>query len=231
MRDSAVEHHIYDGDIDQLVDFEHVEERIMLVPDTKATDRGVDPTPRIRIMWGQRLLDDLQAGRYRSLVCAVNAEDNSHGIIAQLADLLPTSQWNTETITSHAKHFVQARTITVVKYDMDAVEVFALLRPAEHEHLDLNDIAQGFQMITAMMHRRCERQPIASVSFLGANANRLLLEDGSEPSFESVLNTMYTAGFRGDVYTSPFMWSACRTGVFARYPFPESISRFREGGF
>ena len=41
-----------------------------------------DTTPRIRIMWGQHLLEDLLAGRYRSLVLAVNAEDNSSGIIA-----------------------------------------------------------------------------------------------------------------------------------------------------
>ena len=36
-------------------------------------------------MWGQCLLEDLLAGRYRSLVCAVNAKDNGHGIITELA--------------------------------------------------------------------------------------------------------------------------------------------------
>ena len=44
---------------------------------------------------------------------------------------------------------------------------------------------------------------MATVSFLNAKANRLVGTDGREPSFEAVLRTMFDAGFRGDVYTSP----------------------------
>ena len=75
-------------------------ERLVLVPDAMPS-KAPDRTPRIRLMWGQHLLEDLLAGRYRSLVCAVNAEDNSHGIISQLATLLPTSQWDRNSVTEH----------------------------------------------------------------------------------------------------------------------------------
>jgi hypothetical protein len=231
MSQSLSEPHIYEGEGDRLIGRGDVGDHIVLLPDEAGSMRDPDPTPRVRIMWGQRLIDDLLAGRYRSVVCAVNADDNSHGIIAQLADLLPTSQWTPSAITQYAKHFVQPHTVTVVKIDMDAVEVLALLRPSEHDHLTLEDLGQGFRIVTAMLHRRPERMPAASVCFLGARANRLIDHGGAEPAFETVLATMYEGGYRGDVYAAPWMWESSGTGVFARYPFPDSVRRMREGGF
>ena len=107
--------HIYTGSGDDVMQQVDTCDKIILLPDAAAHDRGPDATQRIRIMWGQRLVDDLLAGHYRTLVCAVNAEDNSHGFITQMAKLLPTSQWDESTITEYAKHFVQPHTVTVVK--------------------------------------------------------------------------------------------------------------------
>ena len=72
---------------------------------------------------------------------------------------------------------------------------------------------------------------MASVSVLGAKSNSLTGSDDREPSFESVLRMMYEAGYRGDVYPSLGMWELAPTGVFASYPFPESLDLMREGGF
>ena len=69
------------------------------------------------------------------------------------------------------------------------------------------------------------------MSFLGAKSNRLVDKEGNEPSFESVLETMYQAGYRGDVYPSVRMWELAPTGVFATYPFPDSLKVMRSGGF
>ncbi|MEX2216742.1 MAG: hypothetical protein WD768_21690 [Phycisphaeraceae bacterium] len=223
--------HIYTGSGDDLMERIDTCDKIILLPDAAAHDRGPDPTQRIRIMWGQRLVDDVLGGHYRSLICAVNAQDNSHGFIAQIARLLPTSQWDEASITEYAKHFVQPHTVTVVKYDMDTVEVLAILRPAEHEQLTLDDLSSGFRMVSAMLHRRPQRLPVASVCFLGARANRLIDDTGSEPSVEDVLQVMYDSGYRGDVYPSLWMWDAGSRGVFARFPFPDSIRTMREGGF
>jgi len=230
---TMTESHIYDGEGDNLMSRDDAGDRIILLPDHSMPPTQPDATPRVRIMWGHRLLDDVLAGRYKSLICAVNAEDNSHGIISQLADLLPTSQWTNEAITSHARHFVQPKTVTVVKYDMDTIEVLALLRPSEHAHLTLDDLSLGFKMVTAMIHRRPERRPSASVSFLGARAEQLVADDDSEdePTFEAVLRTMYDAGYRGDVYPATWMWESAPTSVFAHYPFPDSLERMRDGGF
>jgi hypothetical protein len=82
-----------------------------------------------------------------------------------------------------------------------------------------------------MLAGRRERWPVASVSFLGAKSNRLLDADGREPSFESVLRTMFDAGYRGDVYPSLGMWERSPTGVYAAYPFPESLNVLRSGRF
>ena len=221
--------HIYDGEGDQLIEGQTQTERIILLPDVLGP-KNTDSTPRIRIMWGQWLLRDLLTKRYRTLVCAVNAYDNTHGIISQVAKLLPTSQWTESSITSHANHYVQRHCVTVVKYDMDAVEVLALLRPADHEQLTLKDLARGFQLVVEMLTDRPYRWPSASVCFLGARANKLIGADGREPSFEAALRTMYEAGYRGDVYPSPSMWESAPTGVFARYPFPESLDYMRVGG-
>lgn len=221
---------IYDGQGDELMVEHRVADRLVMVPDAAPTNEP-DQSPRIRIMWGQHMLDDLLAGRYRTLVCAVNGEDNSHGIISQVAELLPTSQWTHRTITEHAARFVPRDEVTVLKYDMDMVEVLALLRPAQHDTLSLNDLSQGFRIVAEMVRRKTQRRPIASVSFLGARANRLIENGDTEPTFETVLRTMHEAGFTGDVYPAPWMWESSPTTVYARYPFPDSLNAMREGGF
>lgn len=220
---------IYDGLGDELITETAMSERLVILPDASPA-KEPDHAPRIRIMWGHHLLDDLLAGRYRSLVCAVNAEDNSHGIIGQLAQLLPTSQWDSHSITEYAKRFVPREKVTVLKYDMDAVEVLAMLRPAQHPCLTLEDLSLGFRIVTEMVRRKTQRLPVASVSFLGARVNKLV-ENGREPSFETVLRTMHEAGFAGDVYPAPWMWQSAPTAVYARYPFPKSLELMREGGF
>ena len=224
--------HIYEGAGDDLMGQGlDAPSKIVLLPDAPTVQRDADPVQRIRIMWGQRLIDDVLAGRYRTLVCAVNVHDNSHGFINLIAQRLPTSQWDGQTITEHARHFVQPHRVTVVKYDMDRVEVLALLRPAKHEHLTPDDLAQGFRTITHMLERRPDRLPAASVCFLGARANRLIGHEGREPSFESVLNVMYSAGYRGDVYPAPWMWESATTAMFPRFPFPETLKQMCEGGY
>lgn len=224
--------HIYDGEGDRLMEGRQDQsvDRIILVPDTLPS-KEPDPTHRLRIMWGQHLLEDLLAGRYRSLVCAVNPDDNSRGIITQLAKLLPTSQWDERSITAHAKRFsAPGSPVKVLKYDMDAVEVLAILRPADRPNLTLKDISAAFRIVAQMLSTRTERLPAASVSFLGGRSNRLAAAGKAEPSLEAVLTSMYDAGFYGDVYPAPAMWEAAPTGVFARFPFPDSLNQMREGG-
>ena len=225
------EERIYDGEGDSLLTVEKMSDQLILVPDTKPQGHQPDPTPRCRIMWGQHLLDDLLQGRYRTLVCAVNGDENAHGIISQLATMLPTSQWSAQNITDYASRFAARDQATVLKFDMDAVEVLGLLRPAQHEHLTLKDLSDGFGIVSEMIRRKTERLPVASVSFLGARVNRLLDDTGSEPSFETVLRAMHDAGFSGDVYPAPWMWESAPTALYARYPFPESLERMRDGGY
>ncbi len=223
---------IYEGQGDALMQAERAElrDRIMLVPDGFPS-KSPDASSHIRILWGQHLLEDLLAGRYRSLVCAVNAEDNSHGIIGQLAGLLPTSQWDERSITGHARQFATSGDrVKVIKFDMDLVEVLAILRRPSTSHLTLADLSTAFRVVAEMIQRKTTRLPSASVSFLGARANVLVDGDGREPTFEAVLRTMHEAGYRGDVYPSPAMWHA-QTGLFARYPFPPALDRMREGGY
>jgi hypothetical protein len=226
-----VDCHIYEGSGDDLAGQMDTGTHITLLPDVQLSQREPDATERIRIMWGQRLIDDLIAGRYRALICAVNAVDNSHGIINSLAQQLPTSQWNEKSITEYAKHFVQPNSVTVVKFDMDRVRVLGLLRPSQHEHLTLADLSCGFRKISAMLRDRPDRLPVASVSFLSARANKLIGPSGHEPSFECVLEAMYNAGYRGDVYAAPWMWESAQACVFPRYPFPDSFKHMCEGGF
>ncbi|MEO1235639.1 MAG: hypothetical protein AAFX76_02500 [Planctomycetota bacterium] len=228
---SARQSSIYDGDGDELIVDAQFSEKLTIIPDGKPSSRP-DATPRLRIMWGQHLLDDLLAGRYRTLVCAVNATDNSHGIVSQLASLLPTSMWTPKVVTEHAQRFAGAQQTSVVKYDMDALEVLALLRPEGQPTMTLADLGHGFEVVAEMLRRKTERLPTASVSFLGARANRLTAGvSDAEPSFEAVLRTMSEAGFAGDVYPAPWMWDSQPTALYARYPFPESVEQVRSGGF
>jgi len=230
---------LYEGDGDALMTSPGrlQSEYVTLLPEPPIT---VDKPGRIRILWGQQMLPDLLAGRFRAVVCSVNAEDNSHGIIAQLVDLTQTSQWTAKSVTSYAKMFSEAISIHaaddrepyVLKYDLDSILILALLRPKGRDFFTLEDLSRGFQTITKMLQGRRERLPVATVSFLGARSNRLIESPSAktEPSFESVLRTMYESGFRGDVYPAPRMWTMGHIGVFPSYPFPEGLDRMREGG-
>lgn len=224
---------LYDEEGDLLVQADKRADRIILLPSGDPRSPG-EHRDRIRIQWGHHLLADMVSQRYRTLVCGVNPEDNSHGIVGMLAELLPTSQWNKDSITTHAKTFSQSvpeDEVLVLKYDMDAVTILAILRPAGRDYFTLNDLRSGFRRVAEMTETRYDRQPTASVSFLGAKSNRLLDENNQEPSFESVLRVMYDAGYRGDVYPSLGLWDVAPTGVFATYPFPQSIDAMRAGGF
>lgn len=221
---------IYDGGADDLMSSGGMQDRIVLIPEGKPL-KTPDADTRIRLMWGQYLLDDLMAGRYRTLVCAVNCEDNARGIIGQIADVLPTSQWTNKRITDHARRFTGVEAGAVIKYDMDMLEVLAVLRPEGVKQLTLRDLASGFKIVGEMVRRKPQRMPVASVSFLGAHANRLVDDTGTEPSFEAVLRTMHEADLSCDVYPAPWMWSVAPTSVYARYPFPGTVAHMREGGF
>lgn len=221
---------IYDDDADLLMEADRRADRLIMLP--AGDPRTASTQPRIRIQWGQHLLSDLISSRYRTLVCGVNPSDNAHGIVAQLASLLATSQWNTNSITRHAQVISDSSNegdTLILKLDLDAVEVLALLRPRGCDHFTLENLAQGFRMITRMLDGRFDRHPTASVSFLGAKSNRLLDSNGNEPSFETVLRTMFEAGYHGDIYPPVAMWERAPTGVFASYPFPESLADMRRG--
>jgi hypothetical protein len=223
---------IYEGDGDRLMAVERAApgEHIVMIPDAMP-GKVPDATPHIRIMWGQHLLEDLVLGRYRSLVCAVNTRDNSRGIIGQLAALLPTTQWNEQSVTAYALRFSAGpERVKIIKYEMDMLEVLAILRPPGAEHLTVDHLASAFRIISEMIRHRTTRLPAASVSFLGARANALVDERGAEPSFETVLRVMYEAGFHGDVYPAPAMWSNSDLGVYPRYPFPAALDQMRAGG-
>jgi len=226
---------IYEGDGDALMhkEREDIGDRITLIPDSLPS-KTPDKTKHLRIMWGQHLLEDLLAGRYRSLVCAVNSKDNTRGIIAQLAELLPTSQWDEKSITAAAKQFSTASgdsRVKVLKFDMDIVEVLAVLRPPTREHLTIRDLRAAFKIVSEMIHRKPGRIPSASVSFLGARANALQDDGDREPSFETVLRTMYESGYTGDVYPSPAMWHVGEIALYPRYPFSPALDQMRQGGY
>lgn len=227
--------HLYDGEGEALMS--HVEaDRLTLLPDPPEAVRS---TERIRILWGQPMLGDVLAGRYRTVVCGVNSVDNSHGIIAQLAEMIPASQWSAATITAHARMFADSIVAHggqdlepyVVKFDLEAVEVLALLRPHRRDHFTLDDLGRGFRQVVRILEGRRDRLPVASVSFLGARSNRLIDKSSAdEPSFETVLRIMHDAGYRGDVYPAPQLWSMGGVGVFSGYPFPPSLDEMRRGG-
>lgn len=231
---------LYDGEIDSLLAAELSPERVSLLPGQGAVpgaDGAVSANERIRIMWGQDLLRDVLDGRYRAIVCGVNDTDNSRGIVAQIVELVHTSQWTARSVTSYARMFQESVAIHaardrepyVLKIDLDSLLVLGLLRPRGRDHFTVEDLSRGFSTVAKMLHDRKDRLPVASVSFLNARANRLVDANGEEPSFETVLRTMFNAGFRGDIYTAPAMWRYGHVGVFPSYPFPPGVSRMREG--
>ena len=227
---------LYEGDGDALMSSMTPSDHVTLLPEPAQT---VDKAGRVRILWGQQMLPDLLASRYRAVICGVNDADNSHGIIAQLVELARASQWTPDSVTSYARMFSESVNIHaagdrepyVLKYDLDSLLILGILRPKGRDHFTLDDLSRGFQTIERMLSGRRERLPVASVSFLGARSNKLTVSetDQSEPSLETVLKTMYAAGFRGDVYPSPGMWSLGPVGVYPSYPFPEGLDRMRAG--
>ncbi|MCB9838293.1 MAG: hypothetical protein H6813_03050 [Phycisphaeraceae bacterium] len=230
---------LYDGEGEDLMTIEQAMDRVTLMPNTP---RSVKPDGRdtIRILWGQHMLHDILENRYRSVVCGVNDSDNSHGIIAQIVDLIDTSQWTSKTVTSYAKMFHDSVTLQaegdkephILKIDLDSVLILAMLRPRGKDHFTLDDLSLGFKTVSKMLRGRRERLPVASVSFLGARSNRLIdAHTGAEPSFETVLRTMFESGYRGDVYPTSKLWGLGNVGVFPSYPFPAGLQRMREGGF
>jgi len=229
---------LYDDDADSLLSPESFPDRVSLLP---PDNPQLQPGSRIRVLWGQDMLRDVLDGRYRSVICSVNNEDNARGIIAQLVSLVTTSQWSVHAVTSYARmfqdsvqiHAAHDREPYILKYDLDSVLILAVLRPKGRDHFTLADLGRGFQTIAKMIAGRAERRPVCSVSFLGAHSNRLINGTGpspdAAPSFESVLRTMYQGGYRGDVYAAPGMWRHGHVGVFPSYPFPAGLDRMRSG--
>ncbi|MEM7229706.1 MAG: hypothetical protein AAF432_12915 [Planctomycetota bacterium] len=229
---------LYDGEGDLLLEADKRSDRVVMLPSGDVRQASTD-RDRIRLVWGQHLLADLLAGRYRTLICGINDSDNSHGIIASLLNLITTSQWTEQSATAYAKMFHDSvalraasdREPYILKFDLDQLLIFAVLRPKGRDHFTLEDLGRGFATANKMLADRRERWPSASVSFLGAKSNSLVDANGREPSFESVLRTMFEAGYRGDVYPPLSMWQLAPTGVFASYPFPASLQVMRSGGF
>ncbi len=230
---------LYEGETDALMAADLAPERVTLLPGEgrAPSDGALSSSERLRILWGQDMLRDVIDGRYRSIVVGVNDADNSHGIIAQLVQLIQTSQWTARAVTSYARMFQESVAIHaardrepyVLKFDLDRLLILGVLRPKGRDHFTLEDLGRGFSTVVKMLEQRDDRRPVASVSFLNARANRLCDADGREPSFEKVLATMYASGFRGDVYTAPAMWKLGHVGVFPSYPFPAGVGRMREG--
>lgn len=229
---------LYDDDADALMLSDSHHERVTLLPgDAGKVQRAEDATERIRILWGQDMLRDLLDGRYRTVVCGVNDHDNTTGIISKVVDLISTSQWTARSVTAYAKMFHESASVHaagdkepyILKFDLDKLLVLAILRPQGRDHFTLHDLQRGFKTVHKMLRDRRDRMPVCSVSFLNARANRLVGANNKEPSFESVLRTMFESGFRGDVYATPAMWGMGPVGVFPSYPFPAGLDRMREG--
>jgi len=226
---------LYEDEGDHLMQADQRADRVILLPSGDPRDAGRE---RIRLMWGQHLLADVVSGRYRTVICGVNEEDNSSGILGELLRLIPTSQWTLWSATSYARVFQDSvgthasgdREPYVLKFDLDGLLILGLLRPRGKDRFTVDDLERGFTTVAKMLASRYDRRPVASVSFLGAKSNRLVGADGAEPSFEAVLRAMYRSGFRGDVYPPLRMWELAPTGVFASYPFPEGLDTMREGG-
>jgi hypothetical protein len=227
---------LYQGDGDSLMEADRRSNRIIILPSNDPREATVGGG-EVRIQWGQSLLRDVLGGRYRTVVCGINDTDNSHGIIGTLLEMVTTSQWTVKSATSYARVFQESASLHgrgdrepyVLKFDLDSLLVLAILRPKSKDHFTLDDLERGFRTVSKMLQHRHDRQPTASVSFLGAHSNRLVDQNGDEPSFEAVLRSMYNAGYRGDVYPSLAMWHKAPTGAFATYPFPESLDRMRDG--
>ena len=161
--------HLYDGEGDQLIQADNRADRIILTPAGDPKEPG-DRNARIRIQWGQHLLADLADGRYRTLICAINDADNERATLGRVLNLITTSQWTVKSATAYAKMFHEsAATLAsedhepyVLKYDLDRLLVFGILRPKGKDHMTLDDLAQGYRTITKMLDGRWDRWPSAS---------------------------------------------------------------------
>ena len=98
--------HIYKDDGDDLLEVSPESQRVVLLP--SGDPRKITGGRRLRIQWGHHLLDDLLENRYRTVICGVNDTDNGSGILGELLNLIPTSQWSLESATSYAKMFRNA---------------------------------------------------------------------------------------------------------------------------
>ncbi len=149
---------LYDEDAESLLRSESFPDRVTMLPGEHGSVRGRE---RIRILWGQDLLRDLLDGRYRTVICGVNDQDNSHGLIAQLVELVQTSQWTAATVTNYAKmfhgsvaiHAARDREPYVLKFDLDSLLILAILRPHGRDHFTLEDLSRGFQTVAKMLSR------------------------------------------------------------------------------
>ena len=197
---------LYDDEGDLLLQADSRSDRVILLPSGDPRHACKD-RDRIRIQWGQHILADLVAGRYRTTVCAVNDVDNTHGIIGELLDLVETSQWNIKSATAYAKMFHDSVAVHaagdkepyVLKFDLDRILIMAILRPKGRDHFTLEDLARGFRTVTKMLAGRRERWPVASVSFLGAKSNLVVESKVTEPTLQTDQRLMFEAGYRGDV--------------------------------
>ncbi|MEZ6319138.1 MAG: hypothetical protein R3B49_10370 [Phycisphaerales bacterium] len=93
---------LYAGGADDLMDIAQFPQHVSSSP---AAATRLEPGTRVRILWGQDMLRDILDGRYRAVICGVNEEDNVHGIIAQIVQLVTTSQWSERSVTSYARMF------------------------------------------------------------------------------------------------------------------------------
>ena len=225
---------LYNADADALLSNTESMQRVTLLP---ADRPRLEAGRRRRVLWGQDMLMDVLDGRYRTVICGVNDHDNTHGIISQIVQLITTSQWSSGSITSYAKVFQESvalhasddREPYVLKYDLDSVLILALLRPRGKDHFSVADLTRGNRTITKMISDRPEPRPVATVSFLDGVSNRVLTDNGEQPTLETILGSMFDAGYRGDVYPSPSMWNHGHVGVFPTFPFPEGLDRMRQG--
>ena len=114
---------------------------------------------------------------------------------------------------------------------MDSVEVLVLLRPTGHEYPALDDLLDGFTIVSEMVRRKTRRMPSAPGSFLGAHTNAPVDENGQDQPSKLCYEPSNRGGYTGDVYPATLMWESAPTSVYARYPFPASIETMRHGGF
>ena len=163
----AVNFRLYDDEAERLLSSDQFPDKVTMLPGAAGQRTG----ERIRILWGQDLIRDLLDGRYRTVICGVNDRDNSHGIVAQVVELLHTSQWTPSSVTSYAKMFQDSVSVHaaadkepyVLKYDLIAAG--ARHSAPKGKATSPSMIPPRFRTVSKMLSDRRERQPAATVSF------------------------------------------------------------------